>query len=196
VNRVATTLLTLPAALLVLAACGGTSDPDAPATTVDAAADTTVAITTTTTKAAPDGLRVKDGDLVRVHYTGTLEDGTEFDSSRGREPLEFVVASGQVIAGFDDAVRGLAVGESRTQRVEPIDGYGETDPSRIIEVPLDQLPPDIVVGDQLSSQSGQQATVMLIDTDAGIVRLDANHSLAGKVLIFDVELVEIVPADG
>ncbi|MCP3974785.1 MAG: peptidylprolyl isomerase [bacterium] len=153
--------------------------------------------TTEAGTAAPDDApRVKDGDLVRVHYTGTLEDGSVFDSSRqaGREPLEFTVASGRVIKGFDDAVRGLAVGESRVQRVEPVDGYGESSPDLIIEVPIDQLPDSAVVGDQLSTDSGQTVVVLAIDTATGLAQLDANHPLAGKVMFFDVELVEIVPA--
>ena len=128
-----------------------------------------------------------------MHYTGQLQDGTVFDSSEGRAPLEFVVASGQVIKGFDDAVRGLAVGETRTQRVEPLDGYGESDPNNIIDYPLENLPEGVAAGDELASQTGARAVVLSVDEAAGTAQIDTNHFLAGKVLIFDVELVEIVP---
>lgn len=182
---------TLTAAAL-LASCGDSSG-DATTTSASSAPQETSA---PSSSVADDAPRVKDGDIVRVHYTGTIEDGEQFDSSRdpGREPLEFVVGSGQVIPGFDDAVRGLAVGETRTQRIEPEDGYGLSDPERIIEVTIDQLPPETSVGDVLTSATGQQVTVLAIDEAAGTASLDANHFLAGKVLIFDVELVEIVPA--
>ena len=198
--RASQALIALVALCAVLAACGG-GDSAADAETVAPGSDPTTTIvgpevTTTVagTTAAPDAPRVKDGDRVRVHYTGMLEDGEVFDSSQGRDPLEFVVASGQVIAGFDDAVRGLAVGETRTQRIEPVDGYGETNPELIIEAPIDQLPEGVAAGDQLQSSTGQAFVVLSIDEATGIVQLDANHFLAGKVLIFDVELVEIVPA--
>ena len=138
--------------------------------------------------------RAADGDSVKVHYTGRIEGGEVFDSSDGRDPLSFVVASGQVISGFDDAVRGLAVGETRTQRIEPEDGYGETNPDLVLEVPIAQLPEGTMVGQTLTSGTGQRVTVVGIDEAAGIATIDANHFLAGKVLIFDVELVELTPA--
>lgn len=192
-TRTYSVLVTLLLAAL-LASCGGeSSGDDVTTTTSSSPSDQTQA---PTTAAVDDLARVVDGDTVRVHYTGTVENGEQFDSSRdpGREPLQFVVGSGQVIPGFDDAVRGLAVGETRTQRIEPEDGYGLVDPERIIEVSVEQLPPDTAVGDVLTSATGQQVTVLEIDEAAGTASLDANHFLAGKVLIFDVELVEIVPA--
>ena len=138
--------------------------------------------------------RAADGDSVKVHYTGRVEGGEVFDSSEGRDPLSFVVASGQVISGFDDAVRGLAVGETRTQRIEPKDGYGETNPDLVLELPVDQLPEGTMVGQTLTAGTGQRFTVVGIDEAAGTATVDANHFLAGKVLIFDVELVELIPA--
>ncbi len=127
-----------------------------------------------------------DGDAVAVHYTGTLDDGSQFDSSAGRDPLEFVVGSGQVISGFDQAVRGLAVGESRTVRMEPADAYGERRDDMIVTVPADQAPPGLTVGDQVQA-GGMPATIVAIDDIS--VTIDANHRLAGEALTFDVELV-------
>lgn len=199
--RMSIFLVALGTVALTLAACGGSS-AESVATTAGSAAATTEAPVTTatpttteapTTTAPADAPRVKDGDRVKVHYTGSLEGGEVFDSSEGRAPLEFVVASGQVIKGFDDAVRGLAVGETRTQRVEPLDGYGESDPANIIEYPLANLPEGVVAGDELASQTGARAVVLSVDEEAGTAQIDANHFLAGKVLIFDVELVEIIP---
>ena len=138
---------------------------------------------------ASDGSTAADGDLVSVEYTGTLDDGTQFDSSIGRAPLEFVVGSGQVIVGFDEAVRGLAVGESRTVRIEPENAYGELDPAQIIEVPFDQLPEGVAVGDSLVAGTGQSVTVTEL-TDNGAM-IDFNHPLAGQALTFEVELLSI-----
>ncbi|MSP22773.1 MAG: peptidylprolyl isomerase [Dehalococcoidia bacterium] len=136
-----------------------------------------------------DGRVVKDGDKVRVHYRGTLDDGTEFDSSKGRSPLAFQVGSGQVIRGFDDAVRGLAVGEKRTVRMEAKDAYGEVRADLVFEVPIGQAPAGVKAGDRVRMGTGQPATVKEVTAD--IVKLDANHDLAGKALTFDVELVGI-----
>ena len=193
--RMFISLAALCAVVLTLAACGGSSDEPA-TTTVGGTDSSTLAPATTTaapgTTAPADAPRVKDGDTVKVHYTGSLKDGEVFDSSEGREPLEFVVASGQVIKGFDDAVRGLAVGETRSQRVEPLEGYGESDPSAIIEFELVNLPEGVVAGDELTSQNGARAIVVSVDEAAGTALIDTNHFLAGKVLIIDVELVEII----
>ncbi len=191
-----------PAVLVVLAvaACGddgGTASTSSAPATTSAAATSTVATTTmptpATTRAAPaegeEDRVAQDGDTVEVHYTGTLDDGSEFDSSAGRDPLRFVVGSGQVIAGFDEAVRGLAVGESRTVRIEPENAYGEVDPSLILEFPADQAPEGLAPGDPVTLSNGQQATVLEIDDE--VVRIDANHPLAGKALTFEVELVSI-----
>ena len=129
-----------------------------------------------------------DGDQVAVHYTGTLDDGSQFDSSTGREPLEFVVGAGQVIVGFDQAVRGLAVGESRTVRMDAADAYGERRDDLVVQVPASQAPDGLNVGDQVAA-NGQPATVVAIDTES--VTIDVNHRLAGEALTFAVELVNI-----
>ena len=135
---------------------------------------------------ANDARTANDGDAVAVHYTGTLDDGSQFDSSVGREPLEFVVGSGQVISGFDQAVRGLSVGESRVVRMEPADAYGERRDDALITVPADQAPPGLKVGDQVSA-GNMPAAVTAVDDDS--VTIDTNHRLAGEALTFDVELV-------
>lgn len=181
------------AVALMLAACGDSAD-DSSTTMADPVTTETPDSEAPASTAPADAPRAQDGDTVKVHYTGMLEDGEVFDSSDGRDPLEFVVASGQVIPGFDDAVRGLAVGEARTQRIEPANGYGESDPELVIEFPLEQLPEGTVAGDSLFSSNGQEVVVVSIDEAAGTALIDTNHFLAGKVLVFDVELVELIPA--
>ncbi len=135
----------------------------------------------------------EEGDRVLLHYHGTLDDGTVFDSSRDRLPFELVVGSGQVIEGFDNAVRGLAVGETVTVRIEPAEAYGERIPELILEVPLDQVSAEevsqIAVGMVLVLPNGAQAVVTSI-TDTTLT-LDANPRLAGEALTFEIELVEI-----
>jgi FKBP-type peptidyl-prolyl cis-trans isomerase 2 len=133
-----------------------------------------------------DQRTARDGDSVAVHYTGTLDDGSQFDSSAGREPLQFTVGSGQVISGFDEAVRGLGVGESRTVRMEAADAYGDHRDDMVITVPADQAPPGLVVGDQVQA-GGMPATIVAVDDES--VTIDANHRLAGQALTFAVELV-------
>ena len=129
------------------------------------------------------------GDQVRVHYHGTLDSGEVFDSSRGREPLAFEVASGQLIAGFDAAVRGLAVGESVTVRLEPERAYGERRDDLIIEVPKSQAPSGLTVGDSVQFGAGRRGSILEI-TDQ-MVRVDTNHPLAGQALTFEIQLVSI-----
>lgn len=137
----------------------------------------------------------QQGDTVAVHYTGKLDDGEIFDSSRERDPLEFQVGSGQVIPGFDRAVEGLEVGESREVRLEPDEGYGEPREDLVVDVDRDQFPDDADpdVGQQVQVQvaPGQNriATITAIEDES--ITLDLNHPLAGKALTFDVELVEI-----
>ena len=138
----------------------------------------------------------KPGDTVQIHYTGTLDDGSQFDSSTGREPLEFTLGSGQVIPGFDAAVTGLAEGERRTVRVEPEDAYGEVDERLVQQIDRKQLPAHIPVEKGLQLQAGRPGAnpmiVTVIDFDDDTVTLDGNHELAGKALTFAVELVKIV----
>ncbi len=137
----------------------------------------------------------KSGDTVKIHYTGTLEDGSEFDSSKGREPLEFSLGGGQVIAGFDNAVDGMSVGESKTVTIPPGDAYGERNEQMIQEVPKTALPDDMKpeVGMQLQSQNpeGQVMNFVIAKVEEESITVDGNHPLAGKALTFAIELVEI-----
>jgi FKBP-type peptidyl-prolyl cis-trans isomerase 2 len=139
---------------------------------------------------------VKTGDKVKVHYHGRLTSGETFDSSAGREPLEFEVGSGTVIKGFDDGVTGMKVGEKKTVNIAADDAYGEKNPDMVIEYPRSQFPANIElkVGEELvmSSASGQQFQVKIAEIKEEVVLLDANHPLAGESLVFDIELVEIV----
>jgi peptidylprolyl isomerase len=135
------------------------------------------------------------GNKVKIHYTGTLEDGSQFDSSEGREPLEFELGSGQVIPGFDNAVEGMAVGESKSVSIAPEDAYGPRVEQAIQEVPKSALPPDLEpeVGMRLQAQGQGQQTLQLTVTEVGdeTITVDGNHPLAGKTLNFEISLVEI-----
>jgi len=141
--------------------------------------------------------QVQNGDKIRVHYHGKLRSGETFDSSNGREPLEFTVGSGQVIKGFDEGVKGMEVGEKKTVEIPVGEAYGEKQQEMMIEFPKEQFPADMnpEVGMQLmmSDGSGQQFPVTVAEVKENSVVLDANHPLAGQDLIFDLELVSIEP---
>lgn len=140
-------------------------------------------------------MAIEDGDTVQVHYTGTLEDGTEFDSSHDRAPLEFTVGEGQVIPGFEQMVRGLEAGDTETATLEPENAYGQRDEQRVIEVERDQLPDDVEpeIGMQLEIQqpNGTRARVSIAEVGEETVQLDANHPLAGKELTFEIEVLDV-----
>jgi len=139
--------------------------------------------------------QVKSGDTVRIHYTGTLTDGQTFDSSEGRDPLEFTVGSGQIIPGLDAAMPGMEVGEKKTVEIAADDAYGQPDPNAQQAVPRAEIPDDIPLdlGTQLQVQTpqGQVMPVTVVEVTEEQVTLDANHPLAGKDLTFNIELVEI-----
>ncbi|NCT95583.1 MAG: peptidylprolyl isomerase [Chitinophagaceae bacterium] len=139
--------------------------------------------------------QVKKGDTVKVHYHGKLTNGTTFDSSNGREPLEFQVGGGMVIPGFDEGVTGMAIGEKKTIHIPFDQAYGPKDESMIIEYPRDRFPADMTpeVGMQLNMSDGAGHTypVVITDVKEAVIVLDANHPLAGEDLIFDLELVAI-----
>jgi peptidylprolyl isomerase len=138
-----------------------------------------------------EGFTVQDGDLVEVHYIGTLDDGSEFDSSRSadRGPFSFTVGTGEVIGGFDEAVRGGEVGDVRTVHIDPENAYGEWSEDNVVEFPLDPEQGDIKAGDQVMLTSGQPAVVLEVTDE--VVIIDANHTLAGKALTFEIEILAI-----
>lgn len=140
--------------------------------------------------------KAESGDSVKIHYKGTLSDGTVFDSSAGREPLQFTLGSGQVIQGFDEAVIGMEVGESKTAEIPAVKAYGPWHEEMVISIGRDQFPADITpeVGQKLELQQhgGQLVIVEVTEVSGESVTLDANPPLAGKDLTFDIELVEIL----
>jgi peptidylprolyl isomerase len=138
----------------------------------------------------------KPGDTVTVHYTGKLPDGSIFDTSVGREPIQFVLGERKVIPGFDKAVAGMSPGETKTASVPPEDGYGPHQPQLVVEFAREEVPSDISVevGQRLQVQTttGESIPARVIDLSEAAVTLDANHPLAGQQLTFDIELVELV----
>jgi peptidylprolyl isomerase len=145
-----------------------------------------------------DMTEVKSGDVVRIHYTGKLDDGTVFDSSQGREPLEFEVGAGQIIPGLERQVEGLTVGARETINVPALEAYGPHDDAQVQVVPRDAVPQTIELehGARLQAQTsdGRQIALTVVDFDDTQVTLDANHPLAGKDLIFEIEIVEVLAA--
>lgn len=139
--------------------------------------------------------QVKSGDTVRLHYTGTLADGTEFDSSAGRDPLEFTVGSGQIIPGLDQAIPGMEVGDKKVVEVPADQAYGQPHPDARQDMPRSEIPKEIPleVGIQLQMQApdGQAIPVRVVAVTEETVTLDANHPLAGQDLTFAIELVSI-----
>ncbi|EEE36746.1 peptidyl-prolyl cis-trans isomerase, fkbp-type [Rhodobacteraceae bacterium KLH11] len=138
---------------------------------------------------------IKQGDTVRIHYTGTLLDGEVFDSSEGRDPLEFAVGSGQIIPGLDVALPGMEIGEKKRVEIACTEAYGPINPGMRQQIPREGIPDDIPLepGTQLQMQTpdGQALPVTVVEVDEATVTLDANHPLAGQDLIFDIEIVSI-----
>ncbi|MDN3670180.1 FKBP-type peptidyl-prolyl cis-trans isomerase [Echinicola jeungdonensis] len=135
------------------------------------------------------------GNTVKVHYTGKLKDGTVFDSSLNREPLQFTLGEGNMIQGFDSAVQGMTVGEDKNITIPCDEAYGQKREEMMIDVPMDKVPADIKpeVGMDLSiqNQEGQPVPVKVVDVDEEKITLDANHPLAGEDLVFEIKLVEV-----
>lgn len=135
------------------------------------------------------------GDAVKVHYTGKLQDGTVFDSSANREPLQFTLGDGNMIKGFDAAVQGMEIGQEKSVTIPSNEAYGDKRDDMMLDIPLAQVPPHIKpeIGMELSlqNQQGQPVPVKVVGVDEEKVTLDANHPLAGQDLIFDITLVEI-----
>jgi len=148
------------------------------------------AVDETTSASTDGGFLVRDGDLIEVHYSGTLDDGSTFNSSReSGTPLSFTVGGGEVLTGFDDAVRGLAVGDSVTVRILPADAYGEWTEDLVLEVPYGPSQGDVAVGDEVFLNTGQPAVIL--EVKEGTVVLDTNHALAGEALTFEIEVLAI-----
>jgi peptidylprolyl isomerase len=138
--------------------------------------------------------KVSDGSKVKVHYTGKLNDGTVFDSSQDRDPLEFTVGQGQVIQGFEDAVRGMEAGDSRNVTIECENAYGQRRDDMILEIPRnnfpDEIPPNVGQQLMLRHPEGQEFPALIVDVTDDKITLDANHPLAGEDLNFEIKLVE------
>jgi len=139
--------------------------------------------------------KVKNGDTVKVHYTGSLEDGSVFDTSQDREPMEFTLGSGQLIPGFEKAVEGMEKGESTKVTIPSEEAYGEPREDLIISVPRENMPdgvtPEVGMQLQVNQPDGQSIPVRITEIADEEVKLDANHPLAGKDLTFEIELMEI-----
>ncbi len=139
--------------------------------------------------------QAKTGDKVNVHYHGKLTDGSTFDSSEGREPLQFTLGTGQVIKGFDDAVVNMLVGDKKTVTIPVAEAYGERNADMMMEYPISEFPADMKpeVGMELNmgDNAGNVFPVVITEVTEDMVLLDANHPLAGKELIFEIELVSI-----
>lgn len=138
---------------------------------------------------------VKNDDKVKIHYTGKLKDGSIFDSSEGREPLEFTVGGNMVVPGFENGVMGMKQGDKKTISISPEEAYGERREDQVNLVERNQLPddmePEVGMALQATGQDGSVIPVVITEVTEKTVTVDANHPLAGKELIFDLELVEI-----
>lgn len=140
-------------------------------------------------------MSVKEGDKIKVSYTGTFDDGTVFDSSEGREPLEFEVGKGMVIKGFDEAVVGMNVGDEKEFKVEADNGYGQPNPQLVQKVPKDKFPKDMELKEKgmvmLQGPDGRKVAAVIKKIEDNEVELDMNHPLAGKSLNFKIKLEEV-----
>lgn len=139
--------------------------------------------------------QIKSGDKVKVHYHGRLTDGETFDTSEGRDPLEFTVGTGQVIKGFDDALIDMKEGDKKTVNIPVADAYGDRREDMVVEYPKQEFPeemkPEVGMQLNMSDQQGNNFPVVITEIKDEVVILDANHPLAGKDLIFDLEVVSI-----
>jgi peptidylprolyl isomerase len=140
--------------------------------------------------------RAKTGDTVRIHYTGKLQDGTVVDSSANRDPLEFTLGQGQVIPGVEDAVTGMEPGESKSAEIPPEQAYGPRRDGMVVTLERRRLPAgmEVSVGEELSlrQQDGGNLSAKVTDVSDESVTIDANHPLAGRTLVFDLKLVEVL----
>ncbi len=139
---------------------------------------------------------IENGKTVKIHYTGTLDDGTQFDSSAGRDPLEFEMGAGMVIPGFEKGVVDMEVGEKKTIHIPSVEAYGERREDLVMQFERSQLPeglePEIGMGLQMQGPQGQPVPVTITEVAEANITIDANHQLAGQNLNFELELVEVV----
>jgi peptidylprolyl isomerase len=137
--------------------------------------------------------KVENGNTVKVHYTGTFENGEVFDSSAGNEPISFTIGAKQVIPGFENALIGMTIGENKKVTLSPEEGYGNIISEMIQVVPKEFVPDTVKVGEMLTAETEQGPfNVVVAEVKEDVVVLDGNHPMAGKVLNFELELVEIV----
>lgn len=137
--------------------------------------------------------QAQSGDTVQVHYIGTLNDGTQFDSTYDRGPLSFKLGANEIIRGFDKAVQGMEVGEIKLVTLPPSQAYGQFDKDRVYKVPIKELPAKVVVGSRLemSGLEDQAVMVTVLDIEDGKAKVNANNPLAGLNLKFEIELLSI-----
>ena len=179
----------LAAVALLASGCGASTPTPIPAFRPTIVATGVAATVTPNTSDNKEKSVVADGDTVEVHYRGTLDNGEEFDTSYGSTPLSFTVGAGQVIKGFNDAVIGMKVGEKKSVHIPVDEAYGPHMDDLVFEVARTQTPPDIQQGDQVRLSNGFPAVITAVTTDT--VRIDANHTLAGQALNFEIELVTV-----
>lgn len=136
---------------------------------------------------------MKNGDKIKVHYTGTLDDGAVFDSSEGKQPLEFTLGNGEVIPGFEDQVREMNLNQEKTFKINPKDAYGEVDSRLIAKIPRDKFPPEVQAGGRLvlKGPEGQNIPAVVTEVKEDFVTIDLNHPLAEKELTFKVKVVSV-----
>jgi peptidylprolyl isomerase len=138
---------------------------------------------------------IKNGDTISVNYTGKFESGEVFDTSEGRTPLKFTTGASQLVKGFDNAVIGMCVGDKKTVTIPPAEGYGERDEDRLIDMPKANMPEDMKVEVgmtvQLADQAGNPVPATVHEICEDVIKMDVNHPLAGKTLIFDIEIAEM-----
>src|SRR3989338_9050617 len=136
---------------------------------------------------------MNQGTKVKIHYTGTLNDGKIFDSSEGREPLEFTIGNNQVIKGFEDGIKGMKLNDEKTIKIKANEAYGERDERMVVSVPRDKFPSEVQAGGRLvlKGPQGQSLNAVVNEVKDNVVLIDLNHPLAGKELTFKVKVVEI-----
>ena len=136
---------------------------------------------------------MKPGSKVKVHYTGTLDDGSVFDSSEGKEPLEFTIGKNQVVEGFENAVRDMIINEEKTVNIKHEEAYGEKQDNLLVQIPRDKFPPELEVGGRLilKGPDGQHMPAIVDKVTDDIVTIDLNHPLAGKDLNFKLKVISV-----